>query len=1721
MSDTNKKIQYEFSAKDTNTSNVVGKISKEFDTLGEKAEVSVKRINKGKETIETFGKEVQNTGRQINYFSSNLSNLATSLNNTDVKMDKINNSMDNITNSNKVAVASFNKLENELAQLTAKKINDVEASSRMNSELKQTSNILNTNQNKLQEVGNTLKLLQDKKRVLNQELIKAQLNFGKENDKVKQLQSEYSKLSSRIDSTQKEYDKESNTLKKVLKSYDSLKNKLNVYTEKTQKIKQSNDALDKLNSSQERAKSQELNLSSSIAKTSKALQTKIMAVQRTNGTINNYTESLNSLNNSLKNEFVQSNATASSISEFSTKLKIAEGNVQVYSHKIKKLALEKEELGNTIKQREADFKKLTSSMKLNESQSSKMAQDIAKLKNEYNELDNELEQARGAFNRLQSEFKQLENNVNSCKSKLTGFTASLKNVVSETKKANSGLKTLGEGVKGFGNSISGIGRQMTSLGSSMRWMTVGGTAVFGGAIAGGLEFDKVMADVASTIDKSGMSNVEYVKTLQQIEEKARALAKATIFSPSEVGEGMKYLALAGYDVSEMLASIEPMLKMAQIGNLDLASATDLLTDAMASYQLKVSDMPRFLDVMARLQSSSNTNVAQATEAYIWAGGALADLNIPLEESATLLGLLADQGLKGAEAGRSLSSIMINLTKKSGESAKALEELNKLTGIQVSAWSEDGTYVGATKQLENIKKALSMVTEEQRFNITSMIAGKTQMKTFTKMLNGLGSSYDTLYSKLRNADGALNDMHKTVSSSNWAKFKEMLSAIQEALLNVWEVIQPMVMYLVQKITDLANKFSSLSESQQLSIVKFIAMATVLPLIITGLGLIVIAIGGVVSAIGSLILFASKIVGVFTFVGGAITTFFNNIVKASTITEFLGMQFPKIAGLVKALGGAFSKFAGLITGTLVPAVGGLITALFGITLPAWAIIGVIGAVVGAVVWMVSAWKRGFDETAGILENIGNMFRTMGEDIGHFFISIWNGLASLIGKLAGKSKEEIEGMKKVSKKDKRAQEEGYSSHKEKKKAEKKQNRKDNMSEALQNGKNLISDFASTATKGITMNIDDGGFFGEFSNFFGDYKEFEADFTKGKKGTFETKLETDTLDLLEAKANLDDLKANYSNVEIEVETSREALKHVDSQIQALVKEKRELEVNPETNKSKIADIQNQLNELTKERKGYIEIIEGGNSKLQEIKEMEESLKDKHITITAEYKELGKEGDLNALLKQETFFRQFGFEFLHDNFNKDVKAIEERIKNIPNEIGELEKALSVELDEESKQNAINQLTSLQEEQIMLDLVLQYVNETEILSQTQATIDTLKGELNELNIEASKIEWVSSRGQELTQAQKTRLEDIKTRISEINNLISEQESAQNDAKATLDAMGSDSLAKIVEYTKNAKNENQQMAQEADKAKNSIDGLKESANGVDLSEAKTQSQELATEVESTKTAVDELNTSLEKPNTVNVDTATAEEKVRSLGNTIEGATAQVSAIKGQLQEVQNTASSTNVSGLQTGLQSALQFVVKIRETLISINNIASSTSVAVFTLAGTALLNKMIEARDKLIGICGVARNSGVSAMRSMGQALSTALNGARDKVISVANVARNSGASAMRAMGDALVSRLNQARSIVSSIASTANSIKVSVPKVASGGGAPKTKATPMAMYPEYKQIKGIGQIVPQNNNTVSNNNTSNTANFNIDRLVLENRRDIKDTARRFTTMCQREGIFK
>lgn len=305
-------------------------------------------------------------------------------------------------------------------------------------------------------------------------------------------------------------------------------------------------------------------------------------------------------------------------------------------------------------------------------------------------------------------------------------------------------------------------------------ITAAGTAVsaLGGyAVSVGKDFESSMAQVIATmgitkdtIYEDGVTSYELLK------EAAAAAGETTTFSASEAADALNYLALAGYDAAKAAEALPAVLDLAAAGDLELARASDLVTDAMAALGIEATsnNLTEFGDKLAKTASTANTSVAQLGEAILTVGGTAKSLAGGTTELNAALGVLANRGIKAAEGGTHLRNMILSLSAPTDTARKALDSLG------VSALDADGNMRPLNETFADLDKALAGMSDGDKAAILSDIFNKTDLSAAQALLAGCGEEFDSLTAALNNCDGAMADMAATMNDTLEGDLKSLSS-----------------------------------------------------------------------------------------------------------------------------------------------------------------------------------------------------------------------------------------------------------------------------------------------------------------------------------------------------------------------------------------------------------------------------------------------------------------------------------------------------------------------------------------------------------------------------------------------------------------------------------------------------------------------------------------------------------------------------------------------------------------------------------------------------------------------------------------------------------------------------------------------------------------------------------------------------------------------------------
>lgn len=325
-----------------------------------------------------------------------------------------------------------------------------------------------------------------------------------------------------------------------------------------------------------------------------------------------------------------------------------------------------------------------------------------------------------------------------------------------------------------------------------------------GAVDTYKNFEQSMANTAGIAGATGAD-------FEKLSNAAKSAGKATSFTASEAADALGYMALAGWDVNKSTAALTPVLKLAEATQGDLATTSDLVTDSMSAMGVGIEDLQPYLDTVVKTNNKANTSAAELMEAYIGVGGAAKAAGLDYKATATALGIMANNGLKGAQAGTALNSILVRMTSKD-------TALNAYKKLGVSIYDTAGNTRDFGDILKDTNKAMANMTEEEKNSYMAAIAGSNYYSVYKNLLEGVtdsvdggASAWDNLAAEIKNSNGALDTMNETVNGTMNMALSRLDSALQDAQINFMEAFGPEISSALDYISQ--NVLPAVSQAAQ--------------------------------------------------------------------------------------------------------------------------------------------------------------------------------------------------------------------------------------------------------------------------------------------------------------------------------------------------------------------------------------------------------------------------------------------------------------------------------------------------------------------------------------------------------------------------------------------------------------------------------------------------------------------------------------------------------------------------------------------------------------------------------------------------------------------------------------------------------------------------------------------------------------------------------------------
>ena len=500
------------------------------------------------------------------------------------------------------------------------------------------------------------------------------------------------------------------------------------------------------------------------------------------------------------------------------------------------------------------------------------------------------------------------------------------------------IAAAGDKFEKAGDSITNAGKQISVASAAVTGLGVA-------AVKTAADFDSAMANVAAISGATG-------DDLQALRDKAREMGEKTKFSASEAADAMSYMAMAGWKTGDMLSGIEGIMNLAAASGEDLATTSDIVTDALTAFGLTAEDSAHFADILAAASSNANTNVSMMGETFKYCAPVAGALGYSAEDVAEAIGLMGNAGIKSTQAGTALRTMM---TKLQGELKLSGEALGEVT-IQTA--NADGSMRELSDILADCRTAFSKMSESEAAAAAETLVGKNAMSGFLALMNSAPGDIDKLRNAIDNCDGSAENMAAIMQDNLNGQLTILKSQLEELAISFGEMLMPVIRKVVTAVQGFVAKLNNMDEAQRKTIIT-------IGLVIAALGPFLVILGTVISTVGkSMKAYASAAKGI-----------------------------KKLMVAVKSGTGIFGKLG---------------TALGGISAPVLAIVAVIAVLVAAFthLWktndgfrenIIATWTQIKETVNNFCQGIVDRLNSLGfefSSITEVLKAVWDGFCNLLG-------------------------------------------------------------------------------------------------------------------------------------------------------------------------------------------------------------------------------------------------------------------------------------------------------------------------------------------------------------------------------------------------------------------------------------------------------------------------------------------------------------------------------------------------------------------------------------------------------------------------------------------------------------------------------------------------------------------------------------------------------
>lgn len=522
-----------------------------------------------------------------------------------------------------------------------------------------------------------------------------------------------------------------------------------------------------------------------------------------------YRQALQAISADLKNVAAQQKLTAASYDKADSSLTALSKRSDELKNKLASQQEKVKTLTAALKDYQEQQAKNKTAIQEYQAQLDKEKNKLAEIETQYGKTSKEYEQQAKVVAELEKELKKANTQYEKNETTVKKTQAALTSAEADVKKTGTAMEKLGQQAEEAGVGANKLGLEVEDSGKKVKKAGEDGYTVFKNVLANlatqvinkaidgvkrlgnavfdaGVNFDSAMAKVQAV---SGAS----ASDMEKLTAKAKEMGETTKFSASESAEALNYMAMAGWKTEDMLGGLEGIMNLAAASGADLATTSDIVTDALTAMGYSASDAGRLADVMAAASSNANTNVEMMGHTFQYAAPIVGALGYSMEDTAVAIGLMANAGIKADKAGTALRSVLTRLSAPPKECAEAMEQL----GISIT--DSEGKMKPFSTIIDDLRRGFNGLSEAEQTQIAKSLAGQEAMSGLLAIVNAAPEDYAKLTQAVKDSTGAAEKMAATMQNNVGGKMTLLKSQLEGIYLTIWQKVEPVITKALDSIS----------------------------------------------------------------------------------------------------------------------------------------------------------------------------------------------------------------------------------------------------------------------------------------------------------------------------------------------------------------------------------------------------------------------------------------------------------------------------------------------------------------------------------------------------------------------------------------------------------------------------------------------------------------------------------------------------------------------------------------------------------------------------------------------------------------------------------------------------------------------------------------------------------------------------------------------------------